>query len=85
MFADVYQNDAWYDSLNMFSDSDDEFISLHEGKFHTFMKVFGCFFLLFYWDLGALRWTGSRSLNNNFRTLVYQVISSNTMKVFRLT
>ncbi|KAJ0230835.1 DUF1336 family protein [Hirschfeldia incana] len=28
---DVYQNDAWYDSLSMFSESDDEFISLHEA------------------------------------------------------
>ncbi|CAH8363549.1 unnamed protein product [Eruca vesicaria subsp. sativa] len=28
---DVYQNDAWYDSISMFSDSDDEFISLHEA------------------------------------------------------
>lgn len=46
VFVDISQNDAWYDSLSIFSDSDDEFSSLHEGKFQPMYEMFDCVFFL---------------------------------------
>lgn len=43
--VDFIQNDAWYDSLSIFSDSDDEFSSLHEGKFQYMNEMIDCFFV----------------------------------------